>query len=164
MMTFLTAPHGLLKKLYQKHQNFIKFGIIGVFGLVWDTLSVYGLRGFIGLLPATFAAYFIAASMNWLLNRLWTFRHYECPYSLVEQWLRFLTANSCGFFLNRITVASLYFFPFFTHYPVFALACGSVAGLFANFNLSCRVVFQAKEATSSVLNDNVQPANSEQIL
>ncbi len=132
-------------------QRFLKFCVVGSLGFLWDTGAVYGLRPIIGLTAATLVAYFIAATLNWLLNSLWTFRgigHHSHP---VLQWLRFLSANSLGFFLNRGTVYTLFYaFPLCARYPVLALACGSFAGLIANFNLSQKMVFREKPPVSAL--------------
>ncbi|MFT9359132.1 GtrA family protein [Acetobacter okinawensis] len=137
------APHRLLR--------FLKFGVVGSLGFIWDTGAVYGLRPFIGLTAATLIAYFFAATLNWILNRLWTFRgmgHHDHP---VLQWLRFLSANSLGFFLNRGTVYTLFYaFPLCIRHPVIALAAGSFAGLIANFKLSQKMVFRAKPPSSAL--------------
>ncbi|MDG6094525.1 GtrA family protein [Acetobacter sp. AN02] len=129
--------------------RFIRFGTVGTLGLVWDTATLYALRPLIGLTAATLAAYFVAASLNWAANRFWTFRdagRFEHP---VLQWLRFLSANSLGFTLNRGTIFLLYFVsPLCVRYPVIALAAGAIAGLAANFTLSRRLVFREKPPES----------------
>jgi putative flippase GtrA len=131
------------RKLIALATQFAKFGVVGGLGLVWDTLTVYGLRPFIGLTSATLVAYFVAATLNWLLNRFWTFRGAGCRHHLVMQWLRFLAANGPGFALNRGTVlVLLWSIPLCRQHPVMALAAGSVAGMFANFTLSRRLVFR----------------------
>lgn len=138
-----TASHRLLR--------FLKFGVVGSLGFVWDAGSVYGLRPFVGLTAATLIAYFIAATLNWILNRVWTFKgvgHHGHP---VLQWLRFLSANSLGFFLNRGTVYTLFYtFPLCIQHPVIALAAGSFAGLIANFKLSQKMVFREKPPSSAL--------------
>ncbi|HYZ60974.1 MAG TPA: GtrA family protein, partial [Acetobacteraceae bacterium] len=74
--------------------------------------------------------------------RAWTFRG-ASRHGLVRQWLLFLAANSLGFVLNRGTYLLLIaLVPLCARQPVFAIAAGVVAGLFANFNLSRRVVFR----------------------
>lgn len=137
-----------------------KFGSIGCLGFIWDSATVYGLRSFTGLTAATLIAYFVAATLNWLLNRLWTFREVESFDHPLRQWARFLVANSLGFLLNRSTVYTLfYFFPLCRDYPVIALAAGSLAGLIANFNLSEKIVFRKtiSSAPSPDQTSNVQP-------
>lgn len=123
--------------------QFLKFGTVGAFGFLWDTSTVYALRPFIGFVAATFVAYFVAATMNWILNRLWTFQGRGSQDGLLRQWLNFLGANGFGFVLNRSTVFALaWSIPFCLAYPVVALAAGSLAGMCANFTLSRRLVFR----------------------
>jgi len=134
----------------QKITQFLKFGIVGLLGLCWDTGTVYSLRPFVGLTIATIAAYFIAASINWLINRLWTFRHVGNQHHFVIQWMRFLAGNSLGFFLNRGCVFTLFHVsPVFKTYPVLALAAGAVAGMMANFHISRKLVFHSESARST---------------
>ncbi|NHN88193.1 GtrA family protein [Acetobacter conturbans] len=126
-----------------------RFGMVGALGFMWDAGTVYALRDIIGLNAAVLAAYFVAATLNWMANRFWTFgdvgRH-DHPFL---QWLRFLSANSLGFLLNRGTVYLLFFFiPFCVHFPIIALAAGALAGMFANFKLSERLVFRERPPTS----------------
>ena len=128
----------------EKVTQFLKFGIVGLFGLFWDTTAVYSLRPLIGLTTATIAAYFIAASINWLVNRLWTFRKAGNQHHFVIQWLRFLAGNSLGFFLNRGCVFMMFHLsPVFKANPVLALAAGAVAGMLANFHISRKLVFHS---------------------
>lgn len=125
---------------------FLKFGMVGVTGLMWDTLAVYGFRPLLGLTGATLLAYFIAASMNWLANRLWTFRHVVHADRPLVQWARFLMANSLGFVMNRGMVFTLFLVaPLCRTIPVLALAAGSLTGLVANFTLSHRMVFRHRQ-------------------
>lgn len=122
--------------------QFLKFGLIGSLGFVCDVSVVFLLRSLLGLNAAIFIAYFVAATSNWFLNRIWTFQNasHQRPFM---QWTRFLSANSLGFFLNRTTVYLLIFFvPFCFHFPPLALACGAFVGLFANFFISRIVVFE----------------------
>ncbi|WP_317214819.1 GtrA family protein [Gluconobacter sp. GP1] len=126
--------------------QFLRFGVVGAFGFFVDWGSVEALRPEIGLIAATIAAYFVAATVNWILNRAWTFRTSAADNQhLILQWLRFLIANSFGFLLNRGAVFLLYaFVPFTVHHPFTALAIGAGCGMMANFNLSRRLVFRAK--------------------
>ncbi|MBV1835496.1 GtrA family protein [Novacetimonas pomaceti] len=120
-----------------------RFGIVGVMGLGWDTASVYTLRPLLGLGCATIAAYFVAATANWLCNRVWTFRDSQARHHFLMQWLRFIAGNTVGFCLNRGCVFLLFhFFPICRVYPFMALAAGALSGMTANFHISRRYVFQ----------------------
>jgi putative flippase GtrA len=122
--------------------DFIKFGIVGSMGFCWDTATVYSLRRFTGLYLAGLAGFIVAASANWAVNRVWTFRH-KTQEQLHRQWAKFLIANLAGFTLNRgsffilITVNT-----HFRSQPVFAIIFGSLAGLAVNYLLSKRYVFK----------------------
>ena len=122
--------------------QFVKFGFVGFVGLAIDTATVYALRGSLGLYGAGVAAYFAAATLNWMLNRVWTFRGRGSG-KAHHQWGRFLAANSVGFVLNRGTYALLVtFLAAAARQPVIATSAGAVAGIFVNFYLSRRVVYR----------------------
>ena len=122
--------------------QFIRFGAVGVFGLIIDTATVYGLRHTLGLYGAGLIAYLLAATGNWLLNRIWTFRG-QGTGPAHRQWAMFMVANLAGFVLNRGTYALMVtFVAAAAEQPVIATASGAVAGLLVNFTLSRRIVFR----------------------
>ena len=123
-------------------RQFLQFGAVGLSGFAVDVLVVYLLRHSCGLVLAGIAAYFAAATSNWALNRVWTFRSARRD-GLLRQWAMFIAANGLGFVLNRGTFLLLVsFVPLCAEQPVFAIAAGLAAGLLANFNLSRRLVFR----------------------
>jgi putative flippase GtrA len=122
--------------------QFAMFGTVGVVGFMADTATVYSLRYWLGLYGAGAAAYGVAATVTWLLNRLWTFRGRGSG-PAHHQWARFLFVNLGGFILNRGTYALLVtFVALCAAEPVYAVAAGAVAGMFVNFSLSRSVVFR----------------------
>ncbi len=122
--------------------QFARFGTVGAAGFVVDTGIVYGLRHQLGLYGAGAVAYVGAATANWLLNRLWTFRG-QGTGPAHRQWAMFMLTNLAGFVLNRGTYALLVtFLPAAADQPVIATAAGAVAGMFVNFSLSRRLVFR----------------------
>jgi putative flippase GtrA len=122
--------------------EFLKFGVVGTVGFIVDVSTVYATRSFLGLYGAGVAAYLVAATGNWVLNRLWTFRG-RGGQPAYRQWAMFLVANLAGFVLNRGTYALLVtFVALCAAQPVWAVAAGSIAGLGANFFLSRRLVFR----------------------
>lgn len=123
-------------------REFARFGVAGGVGFVVDNAVVYGTRGAVGLYWAGVIAYVAAASMNWLINRLWTFRGRGAG-PAHRQWAMFLFVNLGGFVLNRGTYAlAVTFFPIAAQYPVLAISAGTAAGMFLNFWLSRRFVFR----------------------
>ncbi len=122
--------------------QFARFGTVGGLGFVVDTSVVYATRAWLGLYLAGALAFLVAASFNWALNRIWTFRGLGSG-PAHHQWLKFLAANAVGFVLNRgtfaimVTVSALC-----AANPVLAVAGGTAAGMFVNFALSRRLVFR----------------------
>jgi putative flippase GtrA len=122
--------------------QFLRFGTVGGLGFLVDTAVVYGTKGLLGLYGAGAVAYPVAASFNWLVNRLWTFRETSRNRSAHTQWLRFLLVNLIGFALNRgAYFALIYASPLCRDMPILAIAAGVIVGMFANFGLSRRLVF-----------------------
>ena len=122
--------------------EFAMFCTVGLFGLILDTVTVYGLRGMMGLYAAGVVAYVVAATGNWVLNRVWTFRG-QGGGPAHRQWARFIAANSVGFVLNRGTYAILITWcPVAAREPVIAIVAGSIMGMAVNFYLSRRMVFR----------------------
>ena len=145
-MTSFSLIDRLAQALPERHRSlggeFLRFGTVGAFGFCIDVAVVYALRGALGLYGAGMVAYLAAASANWALNRIWTFR--DRAHSAVHaQWARFLLVNLFGFVLNRgaysILIASL---PAARAQPVIAVAAGSISGFLVNFLLSRRLVFR----------------------
>ncbi len=121
--------------------QFLRFGMVGAVGFLFDTATVYALRVPLGLYGAGIAAYLVAASVNWALNRTWTFRG-RGKGRASRQWARYMITNVAGFVLNRGTYAALVtVVPLCAAQPVLAVAAGAVAGMGVNFALSRSVVF-----------------------
>ena len=121
--------------------SFIRFAVVGVMGLCWDTATVYTLRHVVGLYVAGTVSFIVAATANWIVNRIWTFRGhtYVAPHI---QWAKFLVANAIGFIFNRGTFFVLISISTLCHnQPILPIAAGSIAGLFFNYLLSKRFVF-----------------------
>ena len=122
--------------------QFLMFGTVGTFGFLIDTAAVYGLRRSLGLYGAGVAAYLVASTCTWLLNRMWTFRGLGSG-PVHHQWVRFLAVNLGGFVLNRGPYAILItFVPLCAQEPVSAVGAGAIAGMFLNFSLSRTMVFR----------------------
>lgn len=123
-------------------RQFLRFGVVGTFGFLVDTTTVYSLRASLGLYAAGACAYFVAGSANWLLNRLWTFRG-QGSLPAHHQWARFLAVNMVGFTVNRGTYFALVTWSALcAHQPVFAIAAGAIAGLGLNFHFSRTIAFK----------------------
>ncbi len=88
-------------------------------------LAVVGSFGFCGILALSNSAtlhradmcaaagFLSPGSINWFVNRIWTYGNISHGGHVLAQWMRFLSANSLGFILNRgaaliLSSASLY--------------------------------------------------------
>ncbi|MBE9606818.1 GtrA family protein [Acetobacteraceae bacterium H6797] len=125
--------------------EFIRFGVVGVAGLVVDTLVLYAMLGLgAGLYGGRIISYIAAASTTYALNRAWTFRARAGQAPIARQWALFLAVNLVGFAMNYGTyVALVSFWPLAAAHPVIAVAAGAIAGMGGNFILSRRLVFRA---------------------
>ncbi len=122
--------------------EFLRFGSVGAGGFCVDTAFVYMMRASIGLYAAGIVGYLAAATVNWALNRAWTFRYRRHTPPHV-QWTRFLAVNLIGFSLNR----GMYVFLIATEVtarkqPILAVAAGAAVGFGVNFILSRSLVFR----------------------
>lgn len=136
--TGLMARHGPL------FRQFVQFGVVGAVGFLIDNAFVYAAHFLfgMGLILAGILSFFVAATGNWFLNRIWTFRGASTG-RLHHEWLRYLATNAIGFVLNRgVYIALIATTRICLAHPVLALAAGSVAGLGVNFVVSRRVVFR----------------------
>ena len=123
------------------HAQFARFAVVGTIGFLADTAIVYALRGWCGLYVAGLLSYGIVASLNWALNRVWTFRGSGAG-PAHQQWVRYLMLNLVGLTVNRGTYAALIAsFTLVRAEPVFAVAAGALAGMMINFVASKKFVF-----------------------
>ena len=123
-------------------RDFIRFGIVGSLGFCWDTATVYTLKGVAGLYIAGLCGFLVAGTANWVMNRLWTFRHLDHA-AAHRQLMQFLAVNSIGFIFNRGTFFTLVTVSVICRqYPVLGIIAGSAAGLLFNYFLSKKFVFK----------------------
>jgi len=142
----MTCLDSILSILPERHRvvgaEFLRFGTVGIGGFCVDTACVYALRASIGLYAAGMVGYLAAASANWALNRIWTFRDRTHTEAHV-QWARFLAVNVIGFALNRGVYSLLIATEAMARQqPVIAVAAGAAAGFGVNFLLSRSFVFR----------------------
>ncbi|WP_249732232.1 GtrA family protein [Roseococcus sp. SDR] len=125
-------------------EQFLRFGVVGTVGFVVDSAVLLGMMA-LGLGPyaGRVISYLAAASTTFALNRAWTFRAARRDAPVAAQWGRFVLLNLAGFAANYGTYAALIAgVPLVAANPVLGVAAGSLAGMFINFGLSRRFVFQ----------------------
>lgn len=87
-----------LKPLLYK---FVKFGVVGASGMVVDFAVLFLLRDVVGLhdLVANTISFTAAASSNYFLNRIWTFRSHD--EKVVAEYAKFLLVSTVGLIINN---------------------------------------------------------------
>lgn len=127
--------------------QFLRFCIVGTIGFAVDgglTLLLSQLAG-IDPLPARLAAFLVAASVTWLLNRSYTFKAGGGGSS----WLPYVLCTALGAFIN-LGIYSAWLAWAGQGWPqvLAGVALGSVAALGFNFLVSRHVVFRAASRTA----------------
>ena len=124
-----------------------RFGVVGTLGFIIDTATLYVAMSLgAGLYLGRVLSYLTAASVNWALNRAWTFRQ-AGQTGRRKQWALFLVVNLLGFAINYGTYTLLVSnWPLAAQNPVLGVAAGSLAGMAGNFLLSRRLVFRPEAA------------------
>ena len=81
--------------------RFIKFGVVGASGMVVDFGVLYLMRDVVGLpdLWANTISFTAAATSNYFLNRIWTFRSHERQVGV--EYMKFLAVSIIGLGINN---------------------------------------------------------------
>lgn len=81
--------------------RFVKFGIVGASGMVVDFGVLYLMRNVAGLpdLVANTISFTAAATSNYFLNRVWTFRSHEKQVGI--EYVKFLLVSIVGLVINN---------------------------------------------------------------
>ncbi|MGC9193674.1 MAG: GtrA family protein [Thermoplasmata archaeon] len=131
-----------MTKIKQHHQ-LIRFGISGVAGFLVDSGIVALCTQTVGMgpIPSQSVAFSVAVTVTWLINRYWTFAEHASD-RWVQEWLRYIAANSLGAAVNNVVFAALILTTIlFRRNPVLAVAIGSLSGMGFNFLSSKNLIF-----------------------
>ena len=122
--------------------RFIRFGITGTVGFLVDVGVLYlGLHAGLGYFYGRAISFLCAVVVTWQLNRRFTFLPVRQATASVQA-TRYLAAMCLGGIVNYVTYTTIVLFaPKITYLPFFAVAAGSVAGMFLNFYTAKRWVF-----------------------
>ena len=122
--------------------QFIRFAIVGAAGFIANVSAVYLARGLLGLYAVGMVGWLFAATLTWVLNRVWTFKGRGSGVPPHRQWALFLAVNLVGFVLYYGTYVVLVAnSSFVAAQPITAVFAGMLAGVAANFVLSRSFVF-----------------------
>jgi putative flippase GtrA len=125
--------------------QFLRFGLVGVFGFIIDAGLLLLLTMALGV-NVYFARVFSflgAALSTWLVNRKFTFsRQKVADMSDHIEYLRYLAVMTCGGAINFVTfVLAIHVVPAWKLYPIVPLAIGSLIGLMFNYSAARHFVF-----------------------
>lgn len=123
----------------------IKFALVGGSGFIVDFAVLYILFDVfdLDLMLARMLAFGVAASSNWIFNRLFTFRDKTLAHRKTAEWLRFLASAVLSAIPNIGTFYLLtLFFPATWGYLIFAMVCGILIGYYSNYRLASGWVYR----------------------
>ncbi len=139
-----------VNKLIQfiKHNwlKIIKFGMTGGLGTVTNLILFFIFADTLKVpdIPVTAGCFLIAATQNFLINSLWTFKK-QCPDKIsIKRWAAFVSSSLAGYAVNLsvyLLLSRLITWP----YKVIPQAIGILAGMVLNFLFSNYFVFKKKE-------------------
>jgi len=98
---FIQIGHKLLKNyLIQKHQQFLKFCLVGILGTIIDIGILYILVEFahFNYLLAASLSFVLAVINNYLFNKYWTFKNTKTRH--LKQFSLFLLISLVGLAIN----------------------------------------------------------------
>ena len=90
-----------MNNIAQLIAKFVKFGIVGLSGMVVDFGVLYLMRDVVGLgdILSNTISFTAAATSNYFLNRIWTFRSHEKQVG--KEYLKFLLVSVIGLGINN---------------------------------------------------------------
>lgn len=129
--------------------RFSKFALVGFTGFLIDSL-VYLVVQSVGVphLAARAVSYWVSATCNWYLNRMFTFNDSEKENKLT-QWIKYLSMCLGSFVLNWGSYYVLtQYVEFFIEYKFVAFIIGIAMGMVFNFTVAHLIIFKNKNAVS----------------
>jgi putative flippase GtrA len=126
----------------------LRFALVGASGFIVDTSVLILLFevAAVDLLPARAIAFVIAASSNWILNRIFTFADACRAGRKSAQWLRFLGSAILSAIPNLgIFYLLMRILPEVLPAILFAMCCGILAGYVCNYQLAKHWVYRSFE-------------------
>lgn len=134
-------------RLLERSHPSLKFAMVGGIGFLVDSsVMILLFEGFeVELAFARCTAFICAASSNWFLNRIFTFRGRDLAGRRSLEWIRFIVSA----LLSAIPNLGIFFllmrvFPETLPYIIFAMCCGIMAGYFTNYQLARLWVYKSR--------------------
>jgi len=127
--------------------QFIKFMATGGLGTVTNLAIFFLCADILNLaeIPVSIGCFIIAASQNYIINHLWSFKSHTAGEKLsLKRWCLFIASSLLGLTIN-IAVMKLILLNWTLPYKFIAQAFGIVAGMVINFFISKYFVFRGKK-------------------
>lgn len=133
----------------ESRREIIRFAFVGAAGFAVDgsiLVILFQLLDY-GVIPSRLISFSTAATVTWLLNRLFTFSHRKSD-SRLSEWARYVAVNTFGAALNLgIFLVLMKYLPKTGIYPLLALGVAALIALLANFLGSKYIAFHSTRAT-----------------
>lgn len=132
----------MLKKILAS--RFLRFGMVGIAGLLVDLAVLHLLALWLGWHAARVVSFLAAATSTWWLNRSFTFRSTQASLTgaaIGREYITYISSMLGGAAINYAVYAlTLHWMPGPVA-PALGVALGSCAGLFSNFTAARKLVF-----------------------
>ena len=137
---------------------FLRFGVVGASGFLFETVVLQGLVHGLGLNPyaARAISFPLAVGLTWTLNRAWTFKSSDAR--LKQAAVYFLVQCAGGLANVAAYSAMLMAFPALKAWLFAPLAVGSAVGLCLTFLGSKHLAFRPRRATLAVVPASAPPS------
>ncbi len=138
-----------MKKLIMEllKRKFVKFGIVGGLGTITNLLIFFIFVDILNFIPEVISiiAFIIAATQNYFLNHLWTFKELtkDEKVSFIS-WSKFILTSLIGLTINIIVLTLIIHF-INPPYKVIGQFFGILSGMAFNFLGSKFFVFKTKK-------------------
>ncbi len=134
----------LIQRLY--NLKFFKFGVVGGLGTIVN-LTIFFLFSDLLKINEVFiaiVAFIIAATHNYILNHIWTFKDVTKEERIsLSGWGKFILSSLIGLTINLI-VLKIIIYLFNPKFKVIAQGFGILSGMIVNFLLAKFFVFKNK--------------------
>lgn len=132
----------------ETREEILRFALVGAVGFAVDGSILVTLFQLLDweILSSRLISFSAAATVTWLLNRLFTFSHRKSSRRLFE-WSRYVAVNTLGAVINLgIFLWLMQYLPETGIYPLFGLGVAASISLLANYLGSKYIAFHRSQA------------------
>jgi putative flippase GtrA len=140
-------------QLLQRRHPALKFALVGGTGFIVDASVLILLYEVLqlDLFIARALAFFVAATSNWILNRLFTFSDRDLMGNKSAEWMRFVSSALVSAVPNLGLFSLLMLLlPETLPWIFVAMACGILVGYFCNYQLAKHWVYKSAKPRANL--------------